>query len=308
MIVPSTTPRLACVLLIVACSIHAYSTTAIVMVGDHGIAFAIDSKIVLATTNLSRREIVGERAGIKYAIIQDRIVIADIGYEVFRIVDPRSGALIIEYDFGTWVHRIESSLPADVSFDDFVQTVNHEFRQMLPKLQNSVNAGVLHQKNADDIFESPIEYVIMGYQNGIPRLSIVEFYIDWDTKLVIGPYQVPFEPNGPIAGHTRLYTFGITDSIREFFNPQSYAYKQAMAASHNAFDDFISRRPVPINESASIARTLVRIEHEINPGVVGGAFDTIEISPDGRVLALPEDTPKAGIAKPTPAKPKTDQK
>lgn len=145
-------PRLAFILLIIICSIQAHATTAIVIVGDHGIAITVDRKIVLGNARESQRRRTGETQGAKYLVIQNRIAIVDIGYEFFKIANA-SGTVILDYDFGTWVRGIESGLPDNVSFDQFVGVVNAEFRKMIPKWQVIVSGGGMHQKNAEDIFD-----------------------------------------------------------------------------------------------------------------------------------------------------------
>lgn len=115
---------------------------------------------------------------------------------------------------------------------------------------------------------------------------------------MLGPYQVPFEPKGPIAGHTRVYFFGIAGAVTEVFDRHGYAYQQAMSRCPKAIEDFITAgRPIPLNESVSLARTLIQIEEQISPGVVGGGVSVVEIPPNGRASDVIEDLPKTNSGK-----------
>lgn len=275
------------VLILIACwSIQAHATTVIAIVSDQGISVAADSKEVLLGAYRG-----GQRETVKSFIIQDRIVIASLGYSANKWADP-AGGVVIDYEFGAWLRGIQASLPANVSFDDFTGIVKEEVRKMNPKWQALVSAGKMPHKHYGDIFESLIQYVIAGYQGGVPKLASIEFYIDWDKNQVLGPYQVPLSPRGPIAKRSYTYFFGVTEVAFEAPNPQSYGYKQAMALCPKAFGDLMGRREVPLNESNALAQALVEIEEQTNPNMVGGKVRVVEIAPTGKAREVIEDAPK----------------
>jgi hypothetical protein len=207
--------RLGVAILVILSSIQSHSTTALVIVSSGGIVVAVDSKLTGRVG--SRGAEIND--GIKVFSIQNRIAIVGIGREIFHIGKD------INYDFATWVHSIESSLPDNVSFDDFVLTVNAELRKIIPKWQTVLSSGGMDPEIPEQIFELGIEYVIAGYQGGIPKLCVLKFYIDWDAKKVVGPYQVPRK----IIDQPHAYFFGVLESLTDLTNGQSYAYKQAMS-------------------------------------------------------------------------------
>ena len=276
-------PPLVVVLLIVLISIQAHSTTAVVFVSTHGIAIAMDRKIVVQGAVSSESQVgkIGEGEGLKYVIIQNRFVIANVGYGVLESYNPVNKTMI-NYEFSAWVHGIESGLPKNVSFGDFLKIVNSEAGKMVPILQTLVTRGRMKQNDPSNIFESPIQYVIAGYQDGVPRVSVIEFYVDWNAKTALGPYQVPIEPDeGPIAGHTRIHLFGVAEAIADFTNRHSYAYKQAMTICPKAFEDYIGTRPLSFDEGIAVSRALVQIEKQTNPELVGGDVRIVQILPTG---------------------------
>ena len=284
-------PRLTAILLItfifVLSSIQAHSTTVIAIVGDQGISIAADSKMVILGAYRD-----GERETVKSFIIQDRLVIASLGYSANKWADP-AGGVVIDYEFEAWLRGIQASLPANVSFDDFVGIVKEAVRKMIPKWQAMVTAGKMPHKHYGDIFESLTQYVIAGYQDGVAKLASIEFYVDWDKNAVLGPYQVALAPpRVAVAGRTYTYFFGVTEVAFEAPNPQSYAYKQAMALSPKAFGDLMSGKDFPLNESNALARTLVEIEEQTNPHMVGGKVRMVEIAPNGKAREVIEEPPK----------------
>jgi hypothetical protein len=278
-------PRIAIVLLIVLfVSAVCCATTTVVIATEHGIVVADDTLII----GLAEPEY---RA--KVFVVKERFAIASNGWQNLSIGHVSTGQ-IIDYEFGAWVHNIEGSLPNDVSFDGFVNAVNDEFSKMIKKLQIIVSGGgPIHPDNPTDIFDDHLEYVLAGYQGGLPQVCVLKLYIDWESKRVLGPYRITVEPDGPIVGHTRFHFTEIAQTIANFANRNSYAYKRALTISPHAFREFVAHRPITFDEAASLARALVRIEEETNPNSVGGEVRVVTILPTSGARYLVETLPKA---------------
>ena len=296
-------PRLAALGLLAIYPIPSQSTAVAVIIGKSGMVIATDSKGMTSGVVEGQTERIGERKLVKAFIIQHRFATVCIGYCTYNFSRNGEPPEVIDYDFGTWILNIERGLPDKISFDAFVDTVNNELGKIIPKLRAPIAAGAMQPKNAWDKFEVVSQYVITGYESGTPRLSVLEFYVDWEAKRLQGPYQVPVEPNGPLLGKNRGYMFGVKEAATEFLNRNSYAYKQATVLCPKAFDNFITNRAISLNESTSLAKVLVRIEENTNPSWVGGGVQAVTILPTGRADVLrEEDLPKTrtGQKKQTP--------
>jgi hypothetical protein len=279
------------VIFLIASSVRAYSTATTVIVTENGIVIATDSEVGLEQG--MGEGTIGHKVGTKVFVVNGHFAIASLGKQFFNFVHKTDDVsdFSFPYDFGAWIHQIEGGLPHEVSFDDFAHTVNIEVHKLIPELQTVVSNGGLRPRNPVDIFEPFITYVIAGFQNGSPRLYVLKFYIDWETKIVLEPYLMPIELQ-PIAGHTRSYFLGITEAATNFHNPQSYAYKQAMATCPKAFQNIISHRPISLDESIALAKVFIKIEEQVNPNEVGGNIRVVRILPDGRANDLIDDLSK----------------
>jgi hypothetical protein len=274
------------VLLTALLSIQARATTVVVLVSKQGISLAADSKEVFPHR--------GYRDVIKSVVIQDRIAIASLGCAEFEMFT--SQGIISKYDFGAWMREIESKLPLNVPVDDFSAIVKDEVGKMIPQWQLAVSSGKMQHNSSDQIFEPLVEYVIAGYRDGVPVLSVIQLDVDWDGKKVLGPYQTPFDLGGPIRNRLRLEAFGVTQAIANIMDSKSYANQEAMARCPKACGDLITGHgDITLNKTRTFARVLIEIEEKVSPNLVGGRVRIIEITPTGGAhdLTGADSLPKA---------------
>ena len=282
LVAPYTAPVLAAISFLVLLPNQCHSTTVVVIINNNGIVIASDSKI--APVGLGEA-----KYGRKVLIIKDRIAIAGLGDEAFSFDTPSTH--VIDYEFATWVHSFEGSLPASASLNDVVHIVDNKFQQMIPRLNFVIASGGMQPNDPVDRFEPYMKYLVAGYQDGRPVLSVEEFYIDWKAKNVPEPTIHP-EADDNIDWHTRMHFYGVTQALTNLGNRNSYAHKRIMTLCPKAFQDYISRRPISFNETIDLARALVRIEEETNPNEVGGDVRIVHILPSGRASDLVNDLSK----------------
>lgn len=268
---------------IIVYSTPSHSTTAIVIVGENGIVIATDSKQVLDSHDNAGRQIkIGEKGARKVFLVQNHIAVATIGHDGYHI---RHGDMAADYDFGEWILDIQHKLPDNIPFDEFVGIVYDSIStMMIPNIQPFLSVGEVPQRSDWDIFEPFARYIIAGFEKGVPKLCVLEFYIDWGTKALRGPYRIPIEPTSrPITGgRTRIASFGLSEAAGDFHTPQSYAYKREMACCAKVMAHLFSRAPLTLDESRAFATVLVNVEEQTNPGRVGGPVQIVEIPPTGQ--------------------------
>jgi hypothetical protein len=140
-------------------------------------------------------------------------------------------------------------------------------------------------ENPAENFERLITFSITGYDKGNPRLTVVKVYIDWNTKTILDAYILPIKL-GPVEFGTNYNYAGIAESIADFLDGNSYAYKRAMAIDPQTFTNVFAHKIPTLDESVAIGRTLIQIEEEIRPDAVGGAIRGVKITPDGKATEV----------------------
>jgi hypothetical protein len=281
------------VILLIAlfCPIPLSASTVLVFVTQQGIVMSTDSKMSTIHALGDYNERIGEGTTKKFVVVQDRILVASVGHADIQRGD-------VHYNFLAWMKELEARLPKDISVDDLTSVIQAESAKVFADFDAVLKADVLKRKDATDTCTSFIEYIVAGYQNGNPRVYVVQFYVDWNEKKLVGPLRILREAGDNTNGHFRVYAFGIKESLTDILNRQSYAYKQTMARATKAFGNLLAQRDVTISETISLARTFVQIEENTNPGDVGGTIQLARVLPSGRAYSVTDELAKA----PTPGK------
>jgi hypothetical protein len=269
---------LMCVAAIYAPLVH--GTTVVVIVTASGIVIGSDGQM---TEGLGEhRPLRGQL--VKTILVQDHIAITGTGLE------NASNGQITAYDFRTWMERVQETLPPNISVESFVAVVERESAQVFIGFDVMLTRGVYRQKDPLENCEGLIQYVIVGYDNRIPRVFVVQYYIDWTRKTLIGPKRHVIHPQEGGAVDFAYGGFGVTQALAGLTNPKSFAYKHAMAHCPAEFKVLLARGNLSLAQSDRLVRTLVDVEKQTNPEAVGGHTAVVTIPPYGaaNIVVYPE--------------------
>jgi hypothetical protein len=260
---------------ILICPIPLPATTVVLIVTRHGIILASDSKTFTINERYERST---ESLTKKYVIVQDRIIVASIGHG-----DIRGGA---HYNFLTWMNQLETGLPKDISVDDLASTIKTESAKVFMGFEDVfIKGGLLKPQDPSENLGSFIQYVIAGYQGGVPRICVVQFYVDWQQKRLIGPTMISRDLDER-KGDFSVHAFGIKEAITDVLNRNSYAYSETMRSCPRTISKLTAHQDILIDETACLGYTLVDIEEKVNPSEVGGTIQLVEILPNGGAQEL----------------------
>jgi hypothetical protein len=271
-----------------------HSTTVIIMVTQSGITIGSDSQFNGTGIHTGGTFDLGKAQGSKIAVVKDRIVVASIGFSRGSFMNG------VDYDFATWINRIQGDLPDETSIDTLVPTIKAESAHVFSMLSIGTGHGGPQQHNATDMLDTFVEYLIVGYQGGTPTIRVIKYYIDWNLKKLLDPYVISIEPRSQREVGMRLYFYGVREAVTDARNPQSYAYKRTMAICPQAFQDLLTSRPLSLDEAATLVRAFIQIEEEVSPETVGGDVRCVQVLPTdwrasecGHVSSKPK-APKKG--------------
>lgn len=251
-------------LILLLCA-RAFCTTAVFIITPKRIVAGTDR--MANNLNLSGK-LSNAGTASKIVLLKGRFIVACIGLEKMRAGPPDKQ--IVTYNFPSWVRGIESQISSNTSVLMLVNMVEREsaktFRQTVP-IEAMMRTGALKHAQAIDKFL--VQFVVSGFDHGVVTLIEVNYELDWQKNLLIGPNRVVSLPNDGID--IALYLNGLreaidTDKLRD---PNSYAHKRMEALVPTAFKKILASQPTGRIEAVRAVRALITIEAEVEPRTVG---------------------------------------
>jgi hypothetical protein len=259
------------------------ATTVVVIVTKNGMVISSDSKTGLSGGD---NQITGSIAQDKFAILQQRIVVAAVGTSGFSDAH-------FEFDFLKWMEKIRSKLPYDASVDDVSVLIEKESSVAFSGFgfDTYLKSGVLTDEYRTEPCTMLTQFVIFGYQHGKPRIYTVQFDIDWNKKALIGPTRSLNAYTG--TGDFQIVRFGAQEALMDITVPNSYAHRVAMELCPDVITKIDARRQLPsLDDTLVLSRAMVQVEENTNPSLVGGPIKSVKILPDGHAEEVSGRTSK----------------
>jgi hypothetical protein len=285
------TPIFFVILLISFCG-DAHATSVAVLESKQGFVILADSKQMHEGTDKTFCR--GDEIK-KIFIANKKFAISAVGIGCADLVYRKNGVIVgTRFNIDSaWIDELQSALPKDVSMPEFIKGLVSKFAALTPQLQIALTDGYINPSDSINFgFEPFIKFVVVGYDGGIPTICMVDFNIDWHKRQFILPPHGWSGDLRPINNFQMgFYVFGWAQGITDIPNPQSYAYKNAMSICPKAFINFLSGRPVSLDESIAIGKALVQIEEKIDPNHVGGHITGVKILPTGVATELSDFAP-----------------
>src|SRR4051812_8671930 len=146
-------PYLAIVVALLVATSGAWATTVVYVASACGMAVGADGKTVPSGT------------AVKIALLKQRLVVADLYYERATASD---GSTV--YDFSTWIQQIDNATDADISVTGLVEVIKKQMPSTFSFASEVIKNGTLTKKRAQvwGAGEYFVQYVIAGYENGVP--------------------------------------------------------------------------------------------------------------------------------------------
>ena len=253
------------VAVVVVATNGARATTVVYVTSSCGMAVGADGRIVPAGT------------AVKIALLKQRLVVADLYYESAKA--PGGSALL--YDFPTWVRQLDDSTDADISLSGLVEVIKKQMASTFSFASEAIKNGKLKKGQDWGVEGYIVQYVVAGYENGVPLVYSLALMPDWDAKTVNGPFEVVLKKGGPRntalewgwrgrGTGLNLISTANTEPQREF-NDKLKAELDLTHSGHCLTSEQLSK----------VARTMLAIETKYDPRYVGFPLTVIALPKNG---------------------------
>jgi hypothetical protein len=264
------------VALIVVATNCALATTVVYVTSSCGMAVGADGKTLPAGT------------AVKIALLKNRLVVADLYYESAK---GAGGAVV--YDFPTWVRQIDDSTDANISLSGLVEVIKKQMTSTFSWASEAIKNGKMKKGQDWGVDQYLVQYVIAGYENGVPLVYSLTLMPDWNARTVNGPFEVLLKKGAP---KNTAYDFGwrgrgtglrLIDTAnsgpQQEFNDRIGADLDLTHPGHCVTSEHLSH----------VARTMLAIETEYDSHYVGFPLTVIALpkNGDGAVTTYQTNTP-----------------
>lgn len=245
-------------------------------IGSHGttaIFVITPTGIVAGTDQLTKRVSPSGEATFridisKIQLINGKFIVATVGVE-------QSNA----YSFEDWITKVGNKLAPDASVTQFVGLIENEATKTFKDdmaIEKYMRSGALVK--SQPLEDTLVEYIVAGYQSGVPTIIRTYFNLDWHEKRLIGPIRDVDFPGSGRNPNSGIKMNGVDGGINEFTNVNSYAYKRFQLYSPTLVEKFVSGHELTQEEAITLIRVLISIQAEVTPSEVGR---------DSRIVVLP---------------------
>ncbi|MFZ0311428.1 MAG: hypothetical protein WAL85_01855 [Candidatus Korobacteraceae bacterium] len=267
---------LAIIVAVVAVATNgARATTVVYVTSSCGMAVGADGKTV------------PEGTAVKIALLKNRLVVADLYYE-----SAKAGGAVV-YDFPTWVSQLDDSTDADISLSGLVEVIKKQMTSTFSWASEAIKNGKMKRGQDWGVDGYLVQYVIAGYENGVPLVYSLTLMPDWNAKTVNGPFEVVLKKGGP---KNTVYDFGWRGrgtGLRLIDTANSGPQREFNDSTRADLDLTKSGHCPTAEHLSNVARAMLAIETEYSPHYVGFPLTVIALpkNGDGTVTTYESNSP-----------------
>jgi hypothetical protein len=242
---------------------HAFATTIVVAVMPGGIVIGADGKTTPTGTT------------VKVFLLKHHLVVGDLYAQTAKSGD--TGTVL--YDFPSWAKQIDKNTSAKVSVSELATIINNQVTSTFAFAIQAIKSGQMTKDKAlaSGVDAYLIQYIVAGYEKGIPTVYSITLMPDWDTKTVNGPFKVLLNPEEGQNSNSHIFYRGRGVGIREAMATNSETQKELAARIPIEFRLLSTGKDLTLNQAANVVRAFLGIEAETEPSYVGFPITLVTI-------------------------------
>jgi hypothetical protein len=249
---------LAVPLFIVLCfADHATATTVVYAVTPTGMVIGADGKTVPSGT------------AIKIFLLRGKYVVADLYAENAKSNDGG----VMAYDFPVWIKQVDQHTDANVSVSGLAEIIKNQMTTTFAFAIDAIKTGNFTRDQAVvtgvDVYI--VQYVIAGYEKGIPFVHSLTLMPDWGTKTVNGPFDVSLKEKKGLGWRGQgiaLSQINIADTKEQ---------KELSAKIPVEFNALRKGNDLTLHQASNVVRAMLGMESKSNPRYVGFPITVVTI-------------------------------
>jgi hypothetical protein len=255
-----------CICIVCSFCPSSFSSSAIATITPQGIVLGVDGKSVNRCVGCP-----SPKESKKIVLVQDRVALASVG--LYAVLGDAHN--VPPFYFPTLVGRIEGRLPADASVSRVCEIVQEEAEKFFSWFDVYLKRGLLQQEDSPGDY--PLEYLIAGYEAGVPTIYSIYFEVNWQQLHLKGIQRVLIHPARDGKDDFAIYGVGSKRVVRELKEQRGELYKKVISKAPIESRMLVVKRELSVNQASNLVRKLLEVETEANPEHVGPPFTIVTI-------------------------------
>lgn len=220
------------------------ATTVVVLITPQAIVLGSDGKEVGTRVRTVHKTI----------IFKKRIVIACLGKANFEVSD-NDGSLT--FNFNQWIADVEKQYSGNVTVADVTMFLKSKSSVALQSLNRFIREGKVDFQKPQKNF---LDFVIAGYDSGVPTINQVKFQIDWD-KNSVNQTVANDHPRADTRVDFDFFILGSSNfNVNDVKDRESQGYKEMAAFIPHVLPKLAAMKPLTNDEASSTCLAVLRIE------------------------------------------------
>jgi len=214
----------------------------------------------------------------KIVLIQDRVVVGSVG--LYAVLGDAHN--VAPYYFPALIGQIKARLPADASVSRVSEIVKEEVEKFSAWFDVYLKRGLLQQE--DSPADYPLEYLIAGYQAGVPTIYSIYVEVDWQHLHLKGIQRVLMHHERNGQDDFAIFGVGSKRVLLELKQEQGELYQRVISKAPLESRMLSGKRELSVNQASNLVHALLEVEAEANPEQVGPPFTIVTIPRNGPPL------------------------
>ncbi len=189
---------------------------------------------------------------------------------------------VAPYYFPALIGQIKARLPADASVSRVSEIVKEEVEKFSAWFDVYLKRGLLQQE--DSPADYPLEYLIAGYQAGVPTIYSIYVEVDWQHLHLKGIQRVLMHHERNGQDDFAIFGVGSKLVLLELKQEQGELYQRVISKAPLESRMLSGKRELSVNQASNLVHALLEVEAEANPEQVGPPFTIVTIPRNGPPL------------------------
>lgn len=176
------------------------------------------------------------------------------------------------YNADSFMRELEDRTARNASLSQIIDAVQDQSRIAFAPMDDLVQHKVIERNDC-----LGVQYLIAGYESGVPTVAEINFEFDWQNLRMRGPlvervFPAPNARRNYFGYHAASHGYMFAASEAHRGEVESQGYKSVTAEARRELRMLLAHRDLSLNDATVLLHAFLRAEHKESPEAVGPPY------------------------------------